>query len=126
MCFRLTNFISNKSLLNSSRSAFTKYHSTGTTLLAVRDYIMRAISQQQIISLCLLDLFAAFDTDVDHSTLIERLSSWYGIEGTALNWIKSYLSSRSLHVKMKNYQSSVYDACSSGFCSWSAFIHSVY
>ena len=104
---RLTNFISNNNLLNSSQSAYTKYHSTETTLLAVHDHIIRAISQQQITCLCLVDLSAAFDT-TDHSILIERLSSWFGISGTALNWIKSYLSSRSFHVKIKNSQSSVF------------------
>ena len=71
---RLTNFISNNNLLNSSQSAYTKYHSTETTHLAVHDHINRAISQQQITCLCLLDLSAAFDT-IDHSILIERLSS---------------------------------------------------
>ena len=87
---RLTNFISTNNLLNSPQSAYIKYHSTETTLLAVHDHIIRAISQQQIICLCLLDLSAAFDT-IDHSILIERLSSWFGLSGTVLNWIKSFL-----------------------------------
>ena len=104
---RLTKFISDNNLLNSSQSAYTKYHSTETTLLAVHDHVIRAISQQQITCLCLLDLSAAFDT-IDHSILIERLSSWFGISGTVLNLIKFYLSSRSFHVKIKNSQSAVF------------------
>ena len=89
---RLTNIISNNNLLNPSQSAYTNYHSTETTLLAVHDHIIRAISQQQITCLCLLDLSAAFDT-IDHSILIERPLSWFGISGTApaINWIKSFL-----------------------------------
>ena len=105
---RLTNFISNYNLPNSSQSAYTNYHSTETTLLAVHDHIIRATSQQQITCLY-LDLSAAFDT-IDHSILIERLSSWFGISGTVLNWIKSYLSSRPFHVKIKNFQSSVFSS----------------
>ena len=45
---------------------------------------------------------------IDHSILLERLSSWFGITGTALNWIKSYLSSRSFYVKIKNSHSSIF------------------
>jgi hypothetical protein len=67
-------------LLNSFQSAYTKFHSTETALLAVHDQLIRANSQQQVSCLCLLDLSAAFDT-IDHSILLERLSSWFGISG---------------------------------------------
>jgi hypothetical protein len=50
----LTNFTSATNLLNSSQSACTKYHSTETTLLAVHDHVIRAISQQQITRLVFL------------------------------------------------------------------------
>ena len=104
---RLTDFLTEHNLLNSFQSAYTKFHSTETALLAVHDHIIRASSQQQVSCLCLLDLSAAFDT-IDHSILLERLLSWFGISGTALNWVKSYLTSRSFYVQVKDSQSSVY------------------
>ena len=104
---RLTDFLTEHNLINSFQSAYTKFHSTETALLAVHDHIIRANSQQQVSCLCLLDLSAAFDT-IDHTILLERLSSWFGISGTALNWIKSYLTSRSFYVQVKDSQSSVF------------------
>ena len=53
-------------------------------------------------ALTLLDLSPAFDT-IDHLTLISRLSSWYRISGTALDWFTSYLSDRCQQVKFQDY-----------------------
>ena len=53
-------------------------------------------------ALILFDLSAVFDT-IDHITLINRLSSWYGISGTALDWFTSYLSDRCQQVKIQDY-----------------------
>ena len=98
---RLTHHLSSNGLLNSFQSAYTKHHSTESTLLAVHDHIIKAMSQQKITALCLLDLSAAFDT-IDHSILIHRLSSWFGFKGTVLSWLQSYLSSRNFAVNIKS------------------------
>src|SRR6218665_1419691 len=55
-------------------------------------------------SACLLDISAISDT-IDHNLLLHRLSSYFGISGTALLWFKSYLSSRSFSVKVSNHTS---------------------
>ena len=78
---RLVDYLSNNNLLS-----FFKHHSTETALLSVHDHIIRAISHQQVTCVTLLDLSAAFDT-IDHSILLERLSSWFGISSIALSWI---------------------------------------
>ena len=44
-------------------------------------------------SLVSLDLSAAFDT-IDHPTLLSRLETGFGVSGSALNWICSYLVDR--------------------------------
>ena len=102
---RLTEYLHQNNLTNSFQSAYTKFNSTETTLLTLHDHIIRAISQQQVTGLCLLDLSAAFDT-IDHSILLQRLKSWFGINNTVLSWIQSYLSSRSFTVSINNIKSS--------------------
>ena len=97
---RLTLHLSSNGLLNSFQSAYTKHHSTESTLLSVHDHIIKAMSQQKITALCLLDLSAAFDT-IDHAILVHRLSSWFGFRGTVLSWLQSYLSSRDFVVNVK-------------------------
>jgi hypothetical protein len=104
---RLTNHLSSNALLNSFQSAYTKFHSTESTLLAVNDHIINAIGEQKVTALCLLDLSAAFDT-IDHSILIERLTSWFGLNGAVLSWIRSYLSSRSFKVTLNSTESPNY------------------
>ena len=52
-----------------------------------------------------LDLSAAFDT-VCHSTLTQRLLTEFGVSGTAISWIQSYLHGRTQYVKMGQHQSS--------------------
>ena len=96
---RLLVYLDANSLYNSSQSAYTKLRSTETVLLHLHDCLTRAIANQQITGLCLLDLSAAFDT-IDHTILLDRLSSWFGIRDTALSWLKSYLCSRMCSVKI--------------------------
>ena len=84
---------SSNSLLNTFQSAYTKNDSTETTLLSIHDHLFNAISHQQVSCLCLLDLSAAFDT-LDHSILLHRLFSYFGLSSLSLQWFTSYLSSR--------------------------------
>jgi retron-type reverse transcriptase len=59
-----------------------------------------------------LDLSAAFDT-IDHSILLNRLQTSFGISATAPQWITSYLTDRSQYAKLHTF-SSKQQLCKSG------------
>ena len=75
------------------QSAYRKNHSTETALLKVTNDILMKINSQHAVILVLLDLSAAFDT-VDHSLLLRRLETSFGISGAPLDWFTSYLTAR--------------------------------
>ena len=86
---RLSDHLTSNNLLNPRQSAYSKHHSTETALLYIHDHLINAICSRKI---SCLPTWPAFDT-IDHNFLLTRLSSWFGIQCTALNWFKSYLSS---------------------------------
>ena len=65
-----------------AQSAYREHHSTETALLRVKNDILLNMNQQRVTLLVLLDLSAAFDT-VDHTILLDRLYSDFGISGQA-------------------------------------------
>ena len=79
----LAHLISNF-LLNPFQSAYTKFYSTETTLISLHDHLSNAIAKQQVSCLCLLHLSAALNT-LDHSILLHRLSTWFGITSDSLH-----------------------------------------
>ena len=78
--------------------AYRAHHSTETAVLKVLADILKAIDTENLAVLALLDLSAAFDT-VDHARLLQRLKTSYGISGTVLNWLSSYLINCSQFVR---------------------------
>ena len=76
--------------MEEKQSAYRKFHSTETALLKVKTDIIKAMDNQEITCLILLDLLAAFDT-VDHTILLDRLETTFGIKDTAMEWITSFL-----------------------------------
>ena len=71
---------------------------------------MRLHTHQQVSWLCLLDQSAAFDT-LDHSILLTRLSTWFGISSISLSCFRSYLSSRSSSVSVGWSPSNITISC---------------
>jgi hypothetical protein len=97
--------INKNNLADEKQSAYKKYHSTETLLVRVKNDIMTAMDNGEVVMLVLLDLSAAFDT-IDHNILLKRLQYTYGIEGTALKWFESYLRNRTQSVIVNNTESS--------------------
>ena len=91
---RLESHLSSHRLHDNLQSAYRTGHSTETALLKVHHEIAEALERKCMAALVLLDLSAAFDV-TDHKILQTRLEHSFGVTGSALSWIKSYLSDRS-------------------------------
>ena len=76
-----------------NQSAYKPNHSVETALVCVQNDILRAMDNQSIAIMLLLDLSAAFDT-VNHNVMLHRLTHDVGVGQTALKWLKSYMSDR--------------------------------
>ena len=97
---RLSSYLRDFDLQEDFQSAYKKFHSTETALLHVKQDIIQEIDQKKAVLFVLLDLSSAFDTR-DHSILLARLQTDYGIQDTALQWLKSYLTGRTSRVSVK-------------------------
>ena len=84
------------------QSAYRKFHSTETALLRIQNDLLLAINKRKLSALVLLDLSAAFDT-IDHSILLSRLTSTFGITGPALSLLSSYLTDRTQSVSVNSH-----------------------
>ena len=72
-------------------------------MLRVQNDIIRALGDNKVVLLVLIDLSAAFDT-VNHERLLSTLHA-IGITGKALAWFASYLQNRSQTITISGKQS---------------------
>ena len=103
----LDTSLSASSNFNANQSAYRQFHSTETSLLHLLDSIYHAADNGCATLLLALDLSAAFDT-IDHSILLNRLHTSFGLSGPVLDWISSYLSNRTFNVKSSSSKSSCF------------------
>ena len=87
-------------------TAYRRHHSTETAVIDVLSDVYEAADSGQVTLLGMLDQSSAFDV-VDHQILFNRLEHAFGLTGRVLDWIKSYLSSRSMYVFFNGNASSV-------------------
>ena len=99
---QLSHHLVSHNLFYPLQSAYRVGHSTETALLKIVNDLLTASDCNKVSLLSLLDLSAAFDT-IDHSILLSRLQTTFGISDTALSWFHSYLSDRTLKVSANGF-----------------------
>ena len=83
VAFKLDYHLTNSNAHELFQSAYKQGHSTETALVRVRNDILCGIDDGGYVVLLLLDLSASFDT-VDHTILLNRLDTVFGIKGKVL------------------------------------------
>jgi len=101
---RLRPHLTNSKNFSKRQSAYRQGHSTEMALFDVLDSVHTVADSKEVTLLIGLDLSAAFDM-VCHSTLIKRLQTEFGVSGTALSWIQSYLQDRTQFMKLGQHRS---------------------
>ena len=96
---QVTQHIEEADLMPDFQSAYRKHHCTESALVKVLSDILDAADSHQVTLLGLLDLSATFDT-VNHDILLVRLETSFGIGGSVLAWLKSFLSDRQQAVSL--------------------------
>ena len=90
-------------ILVAEQYGFRNNSSTETAIYNLTNNISEALNSNKCLGGIFCDLTKAFDY-VNHNILLPKLE-FYGITGTAMNLIKSYLVDRYQRVRIKNKQS---------------------
>ena len=107
ICNRVYNHLDSKGLLFEKQFGFQRNNSTEHAILQLTQDITSSFEKGQYTLGVFIDLSKAFDT-VDHQILNKKLQ-YYGIDGTALEWFKSYLSNRKQYISTQEISESCLD-----------------
>ena len=102
---QLFMYFTNTKLLSDNQYGFRPHHSTEYAGLEIVDRITTHLDNNQLPISIFLDLPKACDT-LDHTILFKKLIH-YGLESSALQLLKSYLTNREQFVKIYDIKSNV-------------------
>ena len=95
---QFTTYLVSKERLTSKQSGSKQHHSTETIPIHTTDQILRAVDNKQLTATVLLDMSKVFD-GLHHGTLLAKLQD---VGASALQWLRSYLSSRHQVVRINS------------------------
>ena len=104
---RLNDHLTRNNLNVPNQHGYKKGHSTESILIKITNDILIACDKKTATVLLLLDLSSAFDT-VDVNVLLDILCKEMGIKGNALKWFRSFLTNRTMRVKINESFSDIY------------------
>ena len=102
---QLSCYLNDSKLVFNNQYGFRSMHSTDYAALELIDRIITQMDKDELPINIYLDLSKAFDT-IDHSILINKLE-YYGIKGSHLRLIHSYLSNRKQYTEINNTKSNI-------------------
>ena len=97
---RVYNFLVETGQLYQSQYGFRSGHSCQNAISELKGTILKNQEENKFTIGVFIDLSKAFDT-LSHDILLRKLHK-YGIRGTTLDWFRSYLSDRSMRVKIQS------------------------
>ena len=109
---RVISHVEQAPCFNRFQSAYRRNHSTETALLRMLNDVYCTADNGDRTMLIQLDLSAVFDT-IDHDTLLRRLGHTFGLSGSVIRWVRSYVTGRSQFVRVGQEQSATV-ACEFG------------
>ena len=122
---KLYNYFESNGILHSHQYGFRKHHSTELASAHVVNTVPTNMDNGFKTIAIFTDLSKVFDT-INHEILIDKLKH-YGLTDSALNLIKSYLTSRKRFVSfngMKSYYCT--NGCITRFYPWSSAVPYLY
>lgn len=103
IAFQLKTFLDVNHIICPQQHGFVSSRSTSTAVVTLSQLILSALHNHNVAVSVFIDIKKAFDT-VSHSILLMKLEA-YGVRSGALEFFKSYLSSRQQQVVLKQFKS---------------------